>query len=199
LCDPQIDEIQRAQIGITANTLDLKRGSDFYLAGQAWELCRAGKDRSLLFRFSGKWKGMPCIRGNLLHDLRALNKIELTPFDVWDSLSTRSETQLTVEDKTLLDRIAALTVEVDSHYDEVQALFGSLPSTRQVESRLRLLGLGASTASGSRHSPARIRIGAAGMPPRCPEGSGRPDRCRDVGAIERFALRSAGGYSPQAR
>jgi excinuclease ABC subunit A len=149
LCDPQIDDIQRTQMGITVNTLNLLRGQDFYLAGQAWDLCRSGKDRSLLFRFSGKWKGMPCIRGNLMHDLRALNKVELTPFDVWDSLSTRVETQLTVEDKTLLDRMAALTVDVDGQFEELQALYDSLPSTPEVDSRLRMLGLGGRLAPAS--------------------------------------------------
>jgi excinuclease ABC subunit A len=143
LCDPQIDDIQRHAIGIQANTLNLKRGEDFFLAGEAWELCRAGKDKSLLFRFSGKWKGMPCIRGNLMHDLRALNKVELTPFDVWDSLSTRQETQLSVEDKALLDRIARLTTAAPEAFEEIQALFAGMPETREVDSRLRLLGFGA--------------------------------------------------------
>jgi excinuclease ABC subunit A len=142
LCDPQIDEIQRREMSITANTLDLVRGVDFYPAGQAWELCRAGKDKSLLFRFNGKWKGMPCIRGNLLHDFRALNKVELTPFDVWDSLSTRAETQLSVEDKALLDQIAGLTAGTQEDFKRIRELYAELPITHEVESRLRLLGLG---------------------------------------------------------
>jgi excinuclease ABC subunit A len=148
LVDPQIDDIQRQHLKITANTLNLKPGKDFYLAGQAWQLCRQGKDRSLLFRFNGHWKGMPCIRGNLMHDFRALNKVELTPFDVWDSLSTRAETQLSIEDKATLDQVAELTLAPDERLAEIEALHASLPGTQEVESRLRLLGLYRSQAQG---------------------------------------------------
>jgi excinuclease ABC subunit A len=148
LVDPQIDDIQRQHLKITANTLNLRGGKDFYLAGQAWQLCRQGKDRSLLFRFNGHWKGMPCIRGNLMHDFRALNKVELTPFDVWDSLSTRAETQLSIEDKATLDQVAELTLAPDERLAEIEALHASLPGTQEVESRLRLLGLYRSQAQG---------------------------------------------------
>jgi len=141
LCDPQIDDIQRSQMKITANTLNLARGQDFYVGGQAWQLCRQGKDKSLLFRFSGHWKGMPCIRGNLMHDFHALNKVELSPFDVWDSLSTRAETRLSVEDKATLDQMAELTISPDENLAAIQALFNELPSTQEVQSRLHLLGL----------------------------------------------------------
>jgi excinuclease ABC subunit A len=55
---------------------DLVREVDFYIAGSAWELSRAGKVRPDIFRYSGRWKGFPCIRGNLLHDFQALNKLE---------------------------------------------------------------------------------------------------------------------------
>ncbi|PWB56309.1 MAG: excinuclease ABC subunit UvrA [Anaerolineales bacterium] len=140
LADPQIDDVQRKNIGITVDTLNLRRDTDFYLASTAWQLCRAGKARSDLFRFSGKWKGMPCIRGNLLHDFQALNKIELSPWDYWDDLGLKAETRLTVDDKALLDRIASLTGNVDANFDEIQALFEDLPRTRQIFSKLQLLG-----------------------------------------------------------
>ena len=140
LVDPQIDDIQRQKTRITIDTLDLHRSVDFYLAGTAWQLCRAGKARSDLFRFSVKWKGMPCIRGNLLHDFQSLNKIELTPWDYWDDLSLKTETSLSVDDKTLLDRIASLTAETDEHLEELRTLFDELPRTRQINSKLRLLG-----------------------------------------------------------
>lgn len=157
LCDPQIDNLQRHAMDISVNTLDLQRGGEFFLAGQAWELCRAGKEKSLLFRFNGKWKGMPCIRGNLLHDARALNKIELTPFDVWDSLSQRPESQLTVEEKALLDRLAVLTSNGDPDIENLQELYAELPIAQEVESRLCLLGIYADSQAAGQASAARAQ------------------------------------------
>jgi excinuclease ABC subunit A len=141
LVDPQIDAVQRQSFKITCDTLDLRRGQDFTLAGSAWQLARAGKVKSTLFRFNGHWKGFPCIRGSLLHDLQALNKLELTPMDYWDRLSIMPEHELSVEDKALLDRTAELTGQVDDHFAEVQALFESMPRTKLIFDKLRTLGV----------------------------------------------------------
>jgi len=141
LVDPQIDAIQRESFKITCNTLDLQRNSDFYLAGSAWMMARGGKVKSTRFRFNGHWKGFPCIRGNLLHDLQALNKIELTPMDYWDRFSIMPEHELSVEDKALLDRAAELTAAADNHYQEIQTLFQEMPRTKAILDKLRLLGI----------------------------------------------------------
>jgi excinuclease ABC subunit A len=141
LADPQIDDVQRQAFNIHFDTLDLRQNVDFYPAGSAWELCRNGKEKSLFFRFSGKWKGMPCIRGNLLHDFGALNKIELSPWDAWDELSTKSDAALSIEDKLLLDRIASLTSQPEQHFDEQRSLFDELPRTATILAKLRLYGI----------------------------------------------------------
>ena len=86
-------------------------------------LPRDGKVRSDLFRFNGHWKGLPCIRGNLLHDFQALNKLELGVFDYWDELHTKADSALTVDEKLVLDQIADITIDPDSHFDQIQELF----------------------------------------------------------------------------
>ncbi len=156
LFDPQIDTLQHSLFEIHTDVTDLRRDVDFYLAGSAWKLCRAGLEKSLLFRFNGHWKGLPCIRGNLLHDFQALNKVELSVFDYWDDLSVKSETALTIEEKALLDRIADLCTapsqEVDSaaHFVELTELFASLPRTKRIFDKLHLLGyLGAPDLCGA--------------------------------------------------
>jgi excinuclease ABC subunit A len=141
LADPQIDQVQRQSFKITCNTLDLRRNQDFFLAGTAWQLARSGKVKSTLFRFNGHWKGFPCIRGNLLHDLQALNKLELTPMDYWDRLSVMPEHELSVEDKALLDRTSELTENVDENFDIVQTLFQNMPRTKIIFDKLRTLGI----------------------------------------------------------
>jgi excinuclease ABC subunit A len=141
LLDSQIDEIQRQAFALQCDPLDLVRDRDFYPAGAAWQLARSGKVRSTLFRFNGHWKGFPNIRYNLVNDLHALNKFELAPGDIADSLSTKPEVELTVEDKAILDRIATLTHSADPNAAELQQLFYSLPGTQATIDRLRLLGV----------------------------------------------------------
>jgi excinuclease ABC subunit A len=141
LADAQIDPVQREAFRIQTDALNLRRDQDFYSAGSAWFLCRSGKEKSTFFRFSGRWKGFPCIRGNLLHDFQALNKIELSPFDFFDQFSLKADTQLTVEDKALLDRIAELTINPDQNLEALQDLFSALPGTKEIYSRLETLGI----------------------------------------------------------
>jgi excinuclease ABC subunit A len=146
LAGPACPPALREQIEIATGFTDLLHDRDFFLAGSAWKLARQGKVAPLLFRFNGHWKGMPCIRGNLLHDFQALNKLELNVFDYWDDLSRKTETALAPDDRALLDRIADLTVRCSQgaggpHF-ELYDLFEELPRTWQIRSQLRLLGIG---------------------------------------------------------
>jgi excinuclease ABC subunit A len=141
LIDPQIDAVQRRASNITFDTLNMRFINHFYLAGHAWDQCRAGQAKSVDFGFNNKWKGMPFIRGNLLHDLEALNKIELLPWDVWSDFSRKREQEWTQDDRQLLDRLAELTTDADAHFDELRAIYDELPHSQEVRSRLDLLGL----------------------------------------------------------
>jgi excinuclease ABC subunit A len=143
LVDPDVGGVPKEllELKIGCNLFDLHRDHDFYFAGSAWRLARSGKVRSDLFRYSGRWKGFPCIRGNLLHDFQALNRLELGIFDYWDELHYKPENQLTVEDKVILDRIAALTVDPEANFEEMRAYFDSLPRTQRIYAKLRQLGV----------------------------------------------------------
>ncbi len=141
LADPQVDDVQREAHGIDFDTLDMRFGAHFYLAGQAWRLCRSGQAKPNDFGFNKNWKGWWSIRSNLLHDLNALNRIELLPWDVWGDLGRKTERDLTSEDKALLDRLADLTTGADNCLDEIHALYEEMDYSQSVRSRLRLLGL----------------------------------------------------------
>jgi len=125
--------------GITCDFTDLSPDQDFYVAGSAWRLARLGEVSPTYFRYSERWKGFPCIRGNLLHDFQALNKLELRIFDYFDDLHRKPEQQLTVEDKALLDRIAELTVRPDEEFEALRLLFEELPRTHQIRAQLGLV------------------------------------------------------------
>ena len=143
LADPDVGGVPLGMIPVkdSCNLHDIRRDKEFYVAGSAWKLAREGKVRSDLFRYSGRWKGFPCIRGNLLHDFQSLNKLEMGLFDYFDELHQKPETQMTVEDKAILDKVAELTYDPDANFEELQAYFAELPRTQRIYTKLRQLGV----------------------------------------------------------
>ncbi|MBC8508361.1 MAG: excinuclease ABC subunit UvrA [Anaerolineales bacterium] len=143
LADPDVGGIPLGMLPIKdgCNFHDLRHNVDFYVAGSAWKLARDGKVRPDIFRYSGRWKGFPCIRGNLLHDFQALNLLELALFDYWDELHTKPENQLTVDDKTILDRIADMTLDPQANFEAMRQLFDDMPRTQRIYAKLRQLGV----------------------------------------------------------
>lgn len=86
LVDPEIGEEEKQGYGIShaLDITDLSR-DQFIVAGQAWKMCRLGKENPNLFGVHsigiyGAW----FVRANVLRDLAALNKIELLPWDYTD-------------------------------------------------------------------------------------------------------------------
>jgi hypothetical protein len=123
LADPWIDDMQRQLRNIAFDTLDIGPDDPYRLAGDAWLRCRSGELNPDSFGDSDTDIGMPPIRYALLHDFAALNKLELLGNDDRGELLTKPEADLTDDDLVLLDRIAALTTQVDTHFDELLALF----------------------------------------------------------------------------
>lgn len=104
--DSQIDAIQRDIYSILFNAFDVPMDR-FLCAGRAWQMCRKGfADPNLfgIFNLQGMW----FIRGNLIRDLAALNKMELLPWDAWGLIET-DEQALTGQDLDRLDLVAMLT------------------------------------------------------------------------------------------
>ena len=117
LVDAQLDGRQRELFKIAFDPLDVPR-DQFLVAGQAWELCRAGKadpDSFAILDMHGRW----LIAGNLIRDLAALNNREMLPWDVWGAM-TRNDAEL---DLRLIDRLAELSHAPDEHPAELQAAY----------------------------------------------------------------------------
>ena len=117
MVDAQIDDRQRQMFSITIDTLDVKR-DQFLVAGDAWRLCRSGKQDPKSFGILDMW-GYWFIASNVVRDIAALNNREMLPWDVW-GIMTQDESQL---DFPLFDRLADLTHDPDRHFDELRALF----------------------------------------------------------------------------
>jgi hypothetical protein len=126
--DAQLDDFQRRALQINFDPHDVPH-DQFLSAGRAWQLCRAGQADPNHFGILDMW-GLWFIRGNLVRDLAALNKMELLPWDCWGFMD-KDEDAFTPDDMALLDRVAALTLEGNEAFAEVRA-------TYENEERLRV-------------------------------------------------------------
>jgi len=115
--DAQLDAFQQEQLGIEFDPLDMPPGR-FVTGGKAWQLCRSGKadpDNFGIFDMRGIW----FVRGDLIRDFLALNKVEILPWDGgWGFL--KGEENMEAE---IMDRIATLTLAGDEAFADVRATY----------------------------------------------------------------------------
>lgn len=120
MVDGQLDELQRAALGIDFDPLDMPPGR-FVLAGAAWQMARRGEADPDLFGIF-EWHGMDFIRGNVLRDLAALNRVEVLPWDFWGWLN-QPLAEPPPGELERIDQVAALTLGGDDCFAEVQAFY----------------------------------------------------------------------------
>jgi hypothetical protein len=120
LGDAQLDAVQRAALKPDFDPLDVPRDR-FLVAGEAWRRCRAGEADPMSFGILDM-HGLWFVAGNLVRDLAGLNNMEMLPWDTWGLMWQPGQTP-TPEALAKLDRIAALTLSPDTHFDELRALY----------------------------------------------------------------------------
>ena len=81
---------------------------EFLSGGEAWTAYREGRIDASSFGVYGtdNW-GPGEIRGNLVKDLAALNKVEMLPWDVWGRMQAAYKDQAGTDYDDLLDEVAA--------------------------------------------------------------------------------------------
>jgi excinuclease ABC subunit A len=124
------------------NRLDILHQPGFYLAGQAWLLCRAGQLNPQQFADSPTDRGLPMIRYALLHDFDALNKMELLGCDAWHPLIDKEETAVTPTEYTFLDKIARFTAQADEHHIELLQFYNQSEYGKTVQRQLAAIQAG---------------------------------------------------------
>lgn len=125
MVDAQLDAFQCEALGVTFDPLDMPQGQ-FIPAGRAWDMVHfeeADPDKFGIFDMKGVW----FIRGNLLRDMAALNKIETLP---WDSWGLAGDEAVAAAHRDLLDEAARLTQGDDSLFDEMRTLYESYEGLR---------------------------------------------------------------------
>jgi len=124
LVDPELSDIHIKAYDVSFDPCDVPR-EQFIIAGLAWQMCRAGKADPDKFGLDPETevKGWWFIRDRLIHDLLALNKIEVLLWHSWGLMEY--EATLNDQDLALLDRIALLTQEGNEAFEEIQATYRS--------------------------------------------------------------------------
>jgi hypothetical protein len=125
LVDAQLDALQKKQFKPDFDTLDVPRDR-FIIAGEAWQMCRAGRADPKDFGLSmiPGLHGMWFIAGNVVRDLASLNRAPMLPWDVWGLMEMKDDA-LTEEKKKLLDRVAELTLGGDDAFPQLRKIYES--------------------------------------------------------------------------
>jgi excinuclease ABC subunit A len=136
LVDAMTEEPILERLRFKIDPLNVDRNSQFLLAGEVWQKCRAGKTNPQKYGDSPDDLGMAPIRYALLQDFDYLNKNELVGFDAWHELITKPEKEVTEQDKHLLDEIAEVTFHVDSQFRALRNLYQQTPYGQAIQSRI---------------------------------------------------------------
>jgi len=124
MVDAQLDALQREVLKITFDPLDMPPGQ-FVTGGQGWRMCRAGQADPAKFGIF-EWHGLWFVRGDLMRDFLALNKVEILPWDGgWGYLEHAEDLEAKMPEHivAVMDRIAALTLAGDEAFAEIRATY----------------------------------------------------------------------------
>ena len=121
LVDPELSERHVAHFKIDFDPLDVPRDR-FLVGGQAWQRVRTGQadaDRFGLDPKAPEPRGFRFVRGHVVQDLAALNKMELLLWDIWGLMQAEPEVAL-----SLLDEVAERT-QADDGFADVRRLYAT--------------------------------------------------------------------------
>lgn len=125
LLDAQLDEVWRPLTTIDGTGPAHVDESQFLTAGHAWQAWRRGEiDADRCGLTSIPEHGAFWIAGNLRLDFAALNKVEMSPWDLWGLFWEPHDTPPDGA-FTALDEVAALTTAVDDRFDDVRRRYDS--------------------------------------------------------------------------
>lgn len=114
LLDPELSDRHVAHFKIGFDPFDVPRDA-FLVGGRAWQVCRSGEADPDMFGLDPRApqpRGMRFVRGHVVQDLAALNKVELLLWDIWGLMDAPPDTAV-----SLLDDVAERTLAGDSLTD----------------------------------------------------------------------------------
>ena len=120
LVDPDVLDLTIKENDLQFDVCDVPR-DQFLVAGKAWQMCRAGEADPDKFGIEDL-KGLWFVRGDLILDLAAQNKVEMLQWDGWGLMLRDIETMID-EEWRLLDKVATLTQAGNEAFPEMQAIY----------------------------------------------------------------------------
>lgn len=109
LVDAQIDALMQDALDLDFDPLDVPHDR-FINGAKAWQRCRSGEADPQTFGIFDM-RGMGFVRGDLIRDFMAFNKVEILPWDGgWGYLAAETEEAAAYP---LMDRVAALIMDWD--------------------------------------------------------------------------------------
>ncbi|MGD8813385.1 MAG: transglutaminase-like domain-containing protein [Anaerolineales bacterium] len=129
--DPQIDDVQRKALSFTMDATNLPP-NQFLDAGESYDELKTGKvapEKIGIFDF----RGWPYVHYKLVSDLACVNRVEILAWEGWGVCDRIMEDRLSVEDRTLLAKIAKLLTGLQTTPDPLQeagALFRTHPDLK---------------------------------------------------------------------
>ncbi len=120
MVDAQLDSLQRNILQIGFDTLDLPTGQ-FVTGGDAWLRVRAGKADPAQFGIFDM-HGIAFIRGDLVRDFMALNKIEILPWDPWGHI-VPDDTLAATQDADQMDEMSRLSLAGDDQFGALRTFY----------------------------------------------------------------------------
>lgn len=124
LVDAQMDALQRGVLQLPFDPLDVPR-DQFITGGHAWQLCRSGAADPETFGIHDM-HGLWFVRGNVVRDVAALNKMELLPWDSWGLVYVEGgDETLPAETLAALDEMAALSGGEAADFERIRRVYES--------------------------------------------------------------------------
>ena len=126
LVDPRVTDmhIKRRQLNVDFDLFDVP-SDKLILAGLAWQMVRDDPGKANLFCGGNVKmnKGLWYIRDRLVQDLAALNSMEMQLWDVWGLMFDDQQIKNDIEQLSLLDRVADLTLQPDKHFNTLRHIY----------------------------------------------------------------------------
>jgi hypothetical protein len=122
MVDPQLDPFQIETLKIDFNPLDMPR-TKFITGPKAWQMCRARRVDPNRFGIF-KMRGLDFVKGDLIRDFLALNKVEILPWDNF-MLIDKKFRAMTPDEKALMDRLAQISTGKDRDFVILRAAFAT--------------------------------------------------------------------------
>jgi hypothetical protein len=131
LIDAEVDSDLPQHETVVIDPFDVPR-DQFQVAGMAWKLCQGGKADPGQYGVMGMGnKNQWFMAANVLRDLAALNKHEMTAFDYWGfGTEMCLSGQVTEKQRVTIDELAGLIADRDVDFERARQVYGERPDVR---------------------------------------------------------------------